>query len=293
MSFFGTVKKNARLALRGNWGSAIGIFVMTGGIVALLAVLEQIAVYFFVMEPMSSNPTMEAPADYAQFLQDIFTYNWTEILILGISVLLAMLLLSPLWLGVSRYFYCLAQEERPRFSDLFYFFDKIKRYRRAVWYTVQINLRAFFWGVLFQALPFGMMAISIRFLRLEAIDRQTRAAASVGIVLAFGLIVLAAVLHAVLMCKYTLTSYLLCENDEMTVRQAIRASIRCTKRCRGMLFLFSLSYIGWYLLSPFTFFLLLLYAAPYRAAGGMLLGRYLVERGRIPEDGVRKAWTES
>lgn len=292
MSFFATIKKNAKLALKGNWGPAMGASVVVAAISMLMVGLEHTALTLFVGNPFAHNPTMEPPPrDYALFVREMFALNWVELLITGVFVLLSLLLLSPLGLGLNRLFLSVVHGRRTSLSELFYFFETMQRYTRAVWHTVQINLRCWLWSVLFFCLPGGIMAISARFLILEEIDRQTRAAASIGMMLALGLVLLAAILYAIYVSKYALTAYLLCESDALSVRQAIKASIRYTKGYRGLLVLFPLSFIGWYLLSPLTFFLLLLYVAPYHSAATALLNRYLVEKSRQREVSSTQEWS--
>ena len=132
------------------------------------------------------------------------------------------------------------------------------------------------------------MIICVRFLRIEALTRQSRAAASVGLVIAFGLMLLMVLLYAIYIKRYSLAAYLLCESDEISVRQAFRDSIQYTKGYRGVKFLFALSFIVWYLLTPLTLFLGLLYVLPYHRAGETVLARYLVEKNRSQQPQITR-----
>lgn len=291
MAFFTTLKQNGKRALTGNWSTAIAIGLILGGVQLFLSGMEYLAFRLFVLRPLAENPTME-PADFdlARFTRELFTYNWVELLIMVAFGLLAFLLLSPLRLGSVRWYYSLIQGEHPPIQELFYFFDTGSRYVRAVWLRVQLSFRSFFWGLIFFFLPGGIMGISLWFLRTPGIDRQTRSAASLGFALSFGLLFLAAILYVLFLNKYALASYLLCENDAIRVSAAIRTSIRYTRGYRATLLLFSLSFLGWFLLTPVTLFLLLLFVGPYYQASCLLLSRYLAEKNRLSEPLSTQEW---
>ena len=286
MTFFAVIKKNAKIALKGRWGAAAGIYAIVIGALLFLSYLEQAALGMFA--PVHIPWDSGAAIDYAQFLRMLLSMGRAEWLITGVSSLMALLLLAPLALGITRWFYVLIQEERPAVSEIFYFFEGLRRFGRAVGYTIQLGLRGFGWGMVFLSAPAGLMSICVRFLRIETLARQSRAAASVGIVLAFGLLLLTTLLYVIYMNKYALAAYLLCESDEISAREAFRASIRYTKGYRGIIFLFTLSFAGWYLLSPFTFLLLLLFVVPYHNAGKTVLARYLVEKNRCQEPQITR-----
>jgi uncharacterized membrane protein len=265
------VKKNARESLRGHWGAAAGIFALCAGIFGALAALDAFFVWL-----ASGDVSLGGEPGY--FLRLVFYSENRYGVMITAGFTLISLLLSPLYLGAQRYFYNAAAEIPPRFFDLFYFFTGPKKYMRALWLSIQVNLRASLWGILFFAFPGGIMLVSVRFLILEELSRESRAAASVGVVLACGLFLLAGILFGIFVQKYTLTAFLICSEDK-SAGQIIKESVRASKGHRGMLFLFSLSYIGWYILAPFTFFtLLIFYVLPSRSAGGMIMSRYLCER---------------
>jgi len=284
MSFYAVIKKNARVALKGRWGTATGVFALVFGVSVFLAGVEQMALRMFVASPFYGEST----ADYTYFLRAFFPAGPAEIIITGITLLLSLLILAPLLLGVTRWFYVLIQREDVVFSEIFHFFESLRRYCNSIWYAVQISARTFGWGIIFLSLPGSVMGICAYFLRIENLDRQARAAASVGVMLAAGLLLLAALLYTVYIKKYTLAAYLLCESDDISVRQAFRTSIKYTKGYRSIKFMFSLSFIGWYLLSPLTLFLLLFFVIPYQSAGETVFARYLVEKNRYQEPQITR-----
>ena len=291
MSLFSTIKRNAKMALSGRWGAAIGTFLLVAGVGALLAGLEHWALRIFVVDPLLQNPTMEPPAyDLAQLTRELLIGSRAEMLISTLFMLLTLLLLSPLQLGLTRWYYTLIRGNAAPFGEIFHFFETLQRYLRAVWYTVQLGLRSFLWSLGFFFLPGGVLGVSLWFLGTEGISDQTRSAASVGVVMACALFFLAAALYMIFINRYALTSYFLCESDAVSVSSALKTSIRYTKSHRVLLLLFSLSFLGWYLLTPFTMFLLLLFVVPYYNAATMLLSRYLVEKNRLSEPDTSQEW---
>ena len=279
MSFYEVIKKNARLALQGKWRGAIGVFALAFGVAGALVWAEKTALSIFVPYPFQNQP----PADYAHYLRALLSYSPLELVITAISMVLFLLILAPVLLGITRWFYVLIQGRQAAFVEVFYFFESLRRYGRAIWYTVQLIARTLAWGVVFMILPGGVMGVSVYFLRMEGLARQTRTAASAGVMLAFGMLALAVLLYAIHINKYALAAYLLCESDDVSVMQAFGTSAKYTKGYRGIKLLFTISFAGWYLISPLTFFLLLLFVIPYHAAGETVFARYLVEKNRFQE----------
>jgi uncharacterized membrane protein len=66
--------------------------------------------------------------------------------------------------------------------------------------------------------------------------------------------------------SYAMTNYILIDNPNMTANEAITESRKMMDGHKMDLFLLDLSFIGWYILSIFTFGILLLYVAPYHEA---------------------------
>ena len=66
--------------------------------------------------------------------------------------------------------------------------------------------------------------------------------------------------------SYAMTNYILIDNPNMNANDAITESRKMMNGHKAELFILDLSYIGWYILSAFTFGILLLYIEPYRAA---------------------------
>lgn len=66
--------------------------------------------------------------------------------------------------------------------------------------------------------------------------------------------------------SYSMTFFILNDHPEMTASQAITESRRIMDGHKGELFVLGLSFIGWFILSMFTFGILLIYVIPYMQA---------------------------
>ena len=63
---------------------------------------------------------------------------------------------------------------------------------------------------------------------------------------------------------YSMTPYILAENENLPATEAIKVSMRMTSGYKGEIFVMGLSFIGWLILTGLTFGLLgLLYTGPY------------------------------
>ena len=66
--------------------------------------------------------------------------------------------------------------------------------------------------------------------------------------------------------SYAMTNYILIDNPNMTANEAITESRKMMDGHKAELFILDLSFLGWYILSAFTFGILLLYVDPYHMA---------------------------
>ena len=85
--------------------------------------------------------------------------------------------------------------------------------------------------------------------------------------------------------SYSMTPFIVSDSQNITGKQALQLSMKLTKGYKGKLFVFGLSYIGWFMLSGLTAGLLaLFYVGPYMATA---FGGYYIElKKKALEDGV-------
>lgn len=278
------LKRNSRYALRGTWWRVGAILLITLGVSVLISVLRQAAISVFVPNTALGNPTMEPPPDawtLDSVLQSL-SMPMAEWIITGISSLLSLLLLTPLTLGVTRWFFKLVHGEKPSVSSIFYFFESFRDYCRAVWYDVNLGIRCALWAIPFYIAPGSILVVSILFFSgNSSTDRSVSALAGAGIFLSAVLFMLATIFYAACVCRYALTPYLLSESDEVTVRQAIRTSVAYMKGFRFSFVWFALSYVGWFLLCMFL--APVFYVWPYYSTGFAMYARFIIEKNRHGE----------
>lgn len=296
MRLFSMLKKNAKLALKKNWGGAILIFLIVFGVAIMLSILQQVVITVFADGAVIDKTVFDFLIDPSKGAPDamIIQNMAVEWIIIGVFSVLSLLFVAPLSLGEMRWFLKLIHGERIQVAEVFHFFESGRNFGRTVWYHINIYVRTFLWGIPIFAVPGGILGVSVYFLSTggEEAQRSSAAIASAGIFLAAILMILASIFYAACVNRYALASYLLAESDEITVRKAIRDSVKYTKGFRFSLLWFELSYIGWFLLCVLAL-PLLLYVMPYYNTAYTMYARYIVERNRYSEPNLTKEFVAS
>lgn len=281
MSLFATLKSNAKLALRGSWGKAILLLLISLGASMLLSIVQGMVINIFV-EPTHIDPAMAMRYGVDEFFfQQYLQTSLVELVILSVFSILSILLMAPLGLGVTHWYYALVHGRSAGVSEVFRFFESGRSYRRSLWYQINLSVRAFLWALALYLIPSGLMGACVAIVSIgEEAGRSLLAVASMGLLLSAALLLLASLFYGALLNKYALTGYLLCEDDNLSVKDAIRLSIQYSKGYRFSLLWFGLSFIGWFFLCVPTFFLLGLYVFPYVNTAMAMYARYIIEKGR-------------
>lgn len=88
--------------------------------------------------------------------------------------------------------------------------------------------------------------------------------------------------------EYSMTEYVLADNPRIGCREAIKVSMALTYGCKGEIFSFFMSFIGWYILCGISCGIAGLYVIPYSHSSFAYLYDQLkqaaVSDGRIPAD---------
>lgn len=278
MASFSALKKNAKRSLRGYWGKAIGNTCLLFAGFLLLAVMQMTVLQF--MPQQTPNGSEHLLPHY--FIQQLAMMPLVEVGIAGFFFALEFLLLTPLSLGITRWYYQLVGGRHHALSSIFYYYRSKRQYGRSLWVSFQLNVRVLLWGIVFYAVPGWILGAAIYAVAQSDSAKSTQAMASVGVMLSVILFILAGVFYAVFMNRYFLATYLVIEQDTASVRQAIRDSIQMTKGYRFSLFYFQLSFIGWCLLSVLLF--PIIYWIPYSSAAMALYACLIMEKkGTLPE----------
>lgn len=280
------IKENAKRALAGNWGKAIAILLILFA-VSMLFVFFEALFYWIFQFTGQTGPVLSLdfiPPDYP-LLSQARTIRLAPQLVSLASMACGLLVLSPLSLGVTQWYYRAVGGETADASAVFQFFSQKGLYFKSVWYHVQITVRSFLWGVLLFAPGFVLFALCSYYLERPGENENLQLTAlSFGLVLSCVLLVLCTLVLILVLLRYFLTPYYLVHRPDLTVSQAIQLSIRGTREQKGNLLLFGLSFLPWMLLGLLV--VPLLYVLPYLMASRALYAKVLItrEERRQPEE---------
>lgn len=281
MTLFKTLKRDARNALSGNWSGAVPGMLIYGG-AAFMLWFARAAALRFITVPTRPDPAFAGRYGFdnfffARYLQTGVPEN---IFLLGFTVL-SLLLMAPLMLGLIRWYRLLAYGGKPSLIELFHFFSSGRNYLRALWLHLNLTVRTYLWAAVFFAVPGAIFAASVLQINHSSVAGQTAGAlATVGIAFSAVLTLLAMIFYCAFINKYFLAFYLICEDDSLSVRQAIRSSAAFTRGSRFGLLWFTLSFTGWYLLC--IVFFPVFYVFPYVNAAFAMYAKHLIEKKRNP-----------
>lgn len=306
MGLFRALKTNAKRALAGNWGRAIGIMLISmipGVLINLLeyGIREVSGVSEFVNRSGTGN-AFRAAANIAP----------ASIAITALVSLLVFFIMTPLRQGILRWYYRRTGGEREGVTGIFHYFETAAGYFRALWLNFLIGLRMFLWTLLL------MVPLVLLTGLLSVAGRAGRATRTFAMLLVFVWMTIACVVIVIIGLRYFLAPYLLAEHPEYKARAAIREGVKLVRGCKGSVFLFGLSFLLWYLplllavllvlfipfSNPFYLFQitglllllmlaqlgLLFYLVPYQSASHAMYARYLIQTG---ESGGRDAYGDS
>lgn len=271
------VKRDAKEALQGHWGTAIGMMLVGYCCVAAASSL----------------------------LGAFGKTGWVFIPGGGLFTMIAMLLVtSPLLFGFYSWCVKRLRGQEAQFDELFSWFKGGNRFTASVFgHGFLVLVRYFAWVVtglvsmvllfflllvtralpgvisLFRSLYSGMqgfgfyenwpssgeMQYLLRYLVQYALP--ITATVLVAAILCFGI--------AIFLLRYQPLYNIIIDDPQTPMREVIRESKQVMRGHIWDMIWFYLSFIGWYLLVPFTFGLILLYVAPYRASAKLLYIEYL------------------
>ncbi len=224
------VKATAKMLLKENWTGAIAV--------AAAPVLATSVVYI------------------ASYLLNLPLGNFSVI----INIVAYFFLLSPLWLGVFRCYWRMANDVKDAYSETFYFFSSFHLYKRALAYTFKITFRL---AVVF--LLFFLPAIIVKLLTTEYFYEffgMTTPLWVLGFSPAFYVLEFAGLSASVAyLFGIFLPTFLFVANEDMSASDCIKRGIEIGKTCKNSIATITLSYSWWILLS--LFMVPLLFTLPY------------------------------
>lgn len=248
-------REQARNALSGKWGLAIG----TGFVAGLLGAGTIFTASADSIDTESYEESMAGmPEDAALVMSMIL------LVMLCISLIYALVILivgGPVTLGYVKFNLGLVDYGTPQFNDIFSQFD---RFGAGFLVNFLRNLYVALWTMAF-VLPGVIVSVLFGVAAGVALGEEVIAAAVVIILLAA--LIPALIFVTVKQYSYAMAPYILYENPSMSANQAIKESTELMKGNKWRLFCLCFSFIGWLLLSIFfTCGIGMFWVKPYQEA---------------------------
>ncbi|MEG1965434.1 MAG: DUF975 family protein [Oscillospiraceae bacterium] len=256
------VKNNSKKALSNNFGRALVIIMLYLSVnlffcLLHLAISLALGLPFFV--DIASTPNI--------FLDNNINITFPSVVCSSAIALITFLVVSPLEYGLSNWFYRLVGGENDEIISVFYFFESTTMMFKSWLAKICVTIRMIFWSFV------CFLPSFLIFYYGEKLFESFSAA--LLIIFSMASLILGTFFFIMLKLRYFLVRFFIISDRKITVRQAIKLSVKASKGQKVKLFKFHLSFIGWLLLS----FLLapILYAAPYYMASKALYARVLIE----------------
>ncbi len=227
-STFKQLKASARKSLIGHYGIVIAALLVTQLLLFLIDI--------------PFNRMIREGAEYLIF---------PRILLGGAGTFFVSLLSVLLSAGLVRIHLMIARGQTPGFSEILYPFRN--RPDRYIWFGICI------FAVLFIAVLPGSAVLGISSAQSGTASSGFSMLTVVGILLLIAGIIIA----LIVMLGWALTVFLLLDDNNLSLKEAIRRSRHSMKNSKWRLFKLYLSFIGWYLLSALSLFIGLLWIIPY------------------------------
>lgn len=256
------LRRDAFLCLKGRWGKALaGTFFLFGvGTVLLLAEQFALTVLGFFGNEALQVPffgTMITPAQ--------------AFCSLG-AMAAGLMIMAPLTVGIRKWYYRLAEGPTPDLRMIFDYYCSMRLWCGAVSLQFIVRLRTVLFGAVL-ALP--VLALDTGRRMLGGLNTPAAAASEALLFLLTAVTGLtAAVLTFGWSLRYFLAPYYLAEDEDMTVRQALRSSVRAMKGMQGQVLTLLL---GWLPLFVSCIFLVpLVFVLPCCQTALAINARYLM-----------------
>lgn len=263
----GTVKRKARAALKGRWGTAV-LITLTRLAASLAVSLLESALLLLLNTPSYLENLAMSP-DLWQTARSCAPWY---LLFTALNGLAALILFAPLSIGTADWYMGCTHGENRGLFYIFWPFGCKKFWGSLVLYALRY-LAQWFWSVLFLCLPVAGLGWSLYSLYYLNLDPAARALAITGALAAVLFLLAMLFLLTVFLTRYSLCPYLMGRRYAKGPFGAMAMSVRLTKGHLFEAYWFSLSLLPWKLLSCLA--LPAFYAAPYISASYALYTRYL------------------
>jgi uncharacterized membrane protein len=201
-----------------------------------------------------------------------------------VSWLLSILLVSPLILGQTEWYWNLSEKKPHGIDEVFGWFGSLRLYKKSVLIRINVFIRSFLWYLLICGLPSAMIIIPQYILNytdsFEQYSQQLSAVYLAGLVL----MVAGVVLWLFVITRYFLAVYIIVEDSSRGVNSAIRESVALTKGYRWEIIKFVLSFIPWFL--SLVVIVTLFFVYPYFNESAAIFAKHIIYTQRAKKSKV-------
>lgn len=283
----GKIKRNARLLLRTGLARGAAVTLILLGVLLLFKALETLVL--LVLDTLGISAAVWGTGGLYDILSTLPLASPANLAATCCVLLLASFVTAPLYIGIKGWFFRLSGGAPAPVGAVFEPFARARMLFKSWLLAADIFLRSFFWlylfllpGVLLGGTGFALLTARLAVPNAELLG--TLAAVMGGLLSLLGL-----VLGVLAALRYTLGPYLLADDPAISVRRAIKLSVRYMRGYQTRMLGFYLSFVLWGLLCVLV--LPLLYVFPYQQASLAIYARYLIAKGRM-EDGQERAGQE-
>lgn len=274
------IKQNARRALQRHWSRA-----------AAIALVALIFCFLFVTLEMLLSAVFGLPAFVDPFATpELYIDNLPNVSPVAMAVTLIVaalyfMVLSPLSLGILRWFFQLGDGKAEPTAAIFEYFFSASQFWRVLWLQICLFVRRLLWSAAFLAVPVTLICFADIWRKKG--DTDLESVLSLGMMTAgILLLVLLGVFLLIWLKRYYLAEYALITDDEITVRGAIHRSEQLSRGRSAELLVLELSLLGWRILD--LLILPRLFTLPYRYTVRGLYAHYLIEVAKRDPDEVEE-----
>lgn len=238
---------------------AFGVIYVAAQIV--LQLLQDLFLPFLTVDvPVTALTSTDAMTRwYTNYVNNVLPGYVTKnnILIAVILGVIALMVLIPLRFYGYEIGMRLSSKRNVTLKDIGGWFLNGGRLLRSIGLTIAVYFKTFLWGVLFSAVPIGIIVAA-------ALLSGTNAVLSSGLlVLGYMGTIAAALFTSAKLAKFSVAFYLFAETEDKKVFQSMREEREITKGRMWEVFVLYLSFILWRLLDSLVMGILSIYLMPY------------------------------
>ena len=261
------IKEDALLSLRNHWGRAIGILLFVLGTTVAFWMLEYL---FSLLTQITSQNEAALTLDLGSRTLRISS---SMAVISATFLVVSFAVLSPLQLGVKKWYWGQVSGETPPLLTVFDYFYNWRQLFRAILLQFSLWVRKAAWAVVFFAPSILLAAV------LFMMDRPlygTEVLLYIALALLLALVTVSmGILWYFVTLRYYLADYLFVTREGMGIGEAIKTSVTAMKGSKRTLFSLQLSLLPWrlttILLAPLVF------VAPYYSASMAIFAKVRLE----------------